>query len=96
MRMAASRINGWPRIGPGRRDVASLPRRSGAGGLVTVAPDRLRRVRHRPELPRLGAAGQAGLHVRPQPREVSRARLAVRERRQQRLVAGALGAALDP
>jgi hypothetical protein len=97
MRMARSWINGWPRIWT-RRGATLPPSPAKWGrGLLTVAPGRLRqRVRHRPELPQRGAAAQAGLHVRPQPREVFRARLAVRERRQQRLVAGALGAALDP
>jgi hypothetical protein len=98
MRMARSWINGWSRIWtPARRDVCLPAPAKWGRGLLTVAPGLLRqRVRHRPEPPQRGAAAQAGLHVRPQPREVFRARLAVGERRQQRLIAGALGAALDP
>jgi hypothetical protein len=48
-----------------------------------------------PELTQPGAAAQAGAHVRAQDRELLGARLTVGERGQQRLVAGAVGAALD-
>ena len=47
------------------------------------------------ELAQPRAAAQAGAHVRAQDRELLGARFTVRERRQQRLVARALGATLD-
>jgi hypothetical protein len=52
-------------------------------------------LRRRPELAQASPAAQARAHVRAQDRELFRARLAVRERGQQRFVALALGAALD-
>ncbi len=48
------------------------------------------------KLAQASAAAQAGAHVRAQERQLIGARLSVRERRQERLVASALDAALDP